>query len=136
MTQRQLQQLTAPPASGGKRSPSIDGEYEFGSDSDEMRALSDAEDDDDDDEDASDAGLGRSHGSDLAAPFKLRLVLRQPGDGKREGTSEEEEEEEKSKIEEGAEALLNLAGIVTNNNNNNNNEVKRKRKREEDMDLS
>ena len=122
----------------GKASPSssIDEEYDFGSDTDEgsmdARDLSSDESDFEDGESASDGGLGRSHGSDLAGPFKLRLMLRQPKGNEEGGGPAEEDGEEKSKIEEGAEALLNLAGIVTSRSasptgstHNNNNTIER-----------
>lgn len=105
LTKDQQQQQ---PDQGSPRS-SIDEAYDFGSGCDEeedMNTDASAESDFEDGESLSSGQLGASHGSTgLSAPFRLRLRMRTP--------PPVTDEEEKRKIEEGADALLNLARIFT-----------------------
>jgi forkhead box protein N len=104
---------------------SIDGEYDFGPESDscsDTSAESDMESDDEDMVETDHPAKRRKQSK--PSPLRRRLVIA------------EDDEDEKMKIVEGADALLNLAGIKTrnivplrslspstnNNNNNNNNE--------------
>ena len=127
-----------------------DDEYDWGSEDDDISAtdMSDADREDSDIDDICDSAgeevsskrrkLNNGHQNrrsirvKLSTPSKRRLI-------------ETDDEDEKMKIVEGADALLNLAGIKTNNivplrsispsnsnhsnnnNNNNNNEVKREK---------